>query len=138
MITMFLLVFGAAPSARATAAKDLIGSWSFNSNGTVGSMGILSVHPRPLVSTLILDVKVSFPGINREDKWTGLWDERTKVITLTRTMQVPNSVAQTYTSYIGDNEAAHLILGGFFTSSDVPANAPRTRFGWCASWQGHP
>ena len=134
-LSTILLFALAAPLAQAVSANNLIGTWSFNSNGTVGAMTIFRARSNLLTGTATLEVSVSFPSISRQDKWTGIWSISTKVITLTRTMQVANTVTQTYTGFMGDNDPPRLLFGGFFTQSDVPATAPRTKFGWSANWQ---
>ncbi len=65
------------------------------------------------------------------DTITGTWDAVAKVITFVRGPD--NPVSQTFTGFLGDNHAEQqLILAGWFTESDIPANAPRTKFGWFA------
>ena len=109
---------------------SVVGYWSINGNGSSGSMAIFSQDTQGN-----LEVDVSFQDVNRTDAWTGVWDDGAGQIVLTR--QLPNSVTQTYTGYLGDNHPEiALILGGSFTESDVPTNAPRTQFGWFAQYTG--
>ena len=102
--------------------------WEFNGNGSTGTMIIRSVDPQGNV-----DVEVEFDGLDRQDRFIGVWNESAKGLTLTR--YLPNNVTQTYVGYLGDNDPASLIFGGSFTESDIPGTAPRTQFGWYAKYR---
>jgi len=107
---------------------DITGTYSFNGNGSTGTMTIRSVD-----SQGNLDVRVTFDGLDRKDNWVGTWDDQAKLITLTRFL--PNNVTQNHIGYLGDNPPGPSILAGSFTQSDIPANAARIHFGWFAIWQ---
>jgi|SRR5579859_1277849 len=102
-------------------------SWAFNGNGSPGTMTVLSVDLQGNV-----EVTVTFDGLNRQDRFIGVWNESAKELTLTRYM--PNNVTQTYTGYLGDNDPDALIFGGSFTESDIASTAARTMFGWYAKY----
>jgi hypothetical protein len=105
---------------------DITGAWLFNGNGSTGSMLIYYVDRQGN-----LDLVVRFTGLDRVDRWQGVWNDTNKEITLTRAL--PNNTTQDHTGFLGDNDPNNLIFGGSFTESDV--GGPRFNFGWFAQWQ---
>jgi hypothetical protein len=47
---------------------DLVGNWSFNGNGSSGTMEIFSAIDDGPVT-----LRVHFDGLDREDPWSGTW-----------------------------------------------------------------
>lgn len=102
---------------------DINGTWKINGNG---SQGLLTLTSNDNVS---FNGSVTFDDIGgRTDAVTGSWNEAAGQITFTRSL--PGGATQTFTGFLGNNNPDALILAGSFTESDVPANAPRTNFGW--------
>ncbi|MFJ9696306.1 hypothetical protein [Kitasatospora sp. NPDC101183] len=99
--------------------------WDFNGNGSTGKMSVNLVGPDGS-----MDVSVIFDGLARHDRWTGVFDDSTKKVTLVRTL--PGGAVQVHTGYLGDNDPSRLVFGGSFTESDVPPGAPRQQYGWYA------
>lgn len=102
-----------------------ISTWEINANG---SQGVLTLTSN---DNLSLTGSITFPDAGgRTDTIQGGWNDAAGQISFTRFL--PGSATQTFTGFLGDNHPSVLILAGSFTESDVPANAPRTNFGWAA------
>jgi hypothetical protein len=102
---------------------DLVGNWSFNGNGSAGTMEIFSAIDDGPVT-----LRVHFDGLAREDPWSGTWSPGRREIILSRIL--PGGVIQTHTGHLGDNSPPSLIFGGSFTELD----AGNLQFGWFAQW----
>ena len=109
-------------------ATSLYGIWHFNGNGSTGTLWISNENQG------ILEVSVTFDGLDRNDAWEGTWNDSAGRITLTR--HLPGNVTQQHVGFLGDNDPANLILAGSFTESDIPSDALRTQFGWFAQYSG--
>ena len=106
---------------------SILGFWQINVNDSEGALRLF------LDNQGNLQGKMTFQDAQRVDDVTNIsWNDAAGEISFVRHLGQTN-VTQTYTGFLGDNHADQLLsLAGWFTESDIPATAPRTRFGWFA------